>query len=76
MDICVVRSFIDQCIVLHDENQLDAQMACMAKIWYYSETLYTALYLTVVLALSASFSLLILHALLRFFFLFSVAPLI
>ncbi|KZS16430.1 Uncharacterized protein APZ42_017798 [Daphnia magna] len=32
MDICVVRSFIDQCIVLHDENQLDAQMACMAKI--------------------------------------------
>ncbi|XP_057375245.1 long-chain specific acyl-CoA dehydrogenase, mitochondrial-like [Daphnia carinata] len=32
MDICVVRSFIDECIALHVENQLDSQMACMAKI--------------------------------------------
>ncbi len=34
-EICVTRAFIDQCIALHEEQQLDAQMACMAKIWYY-----------------------------------------
>ncbi|EFX72433.1 hypothetical protein DAPPUDRAFT_110684 [Daphnia pulex] len=32
-EICVARAFIDQCIALHEEQQLDAQMACMAKIW-------------------------------------------
>ncbi|XP_046640150.1 long-chain specific acyl-CoA dehydrogenase, mitochondrial-like isoform X2 [Daphnia pulicaria] len=32
-EICVARAFIDQCIALHEVQQLDAQMACMAKIW-------------------------------------------
>lgn len=33
-EICVTRAFIDQCVALHDTKQLDASMACMAKIWY------------------------------------------
>lgn len=32
-EICVTRAFIDQCLALHAEKKLDAQMACMAKIW-------------------------------------------
>lgn len=32
-EICVTRAFIDQCIALHEAKQLDAPMACMAKIW-------------------------------------------
>ena len=33
MEICVTRAFLDQCIALHEDKQLDAQMACMSKIW-------------------------------------------
>jgi long-chain-acyl-CoA dehydrogenase len=32
-DICVGRSFVDQCLVLHDNKGLDSQMASMAKYW-------------------------------------------
>ena len=33
-EICVTRAFVDQCISLHENKQLDSSMASMAKIWY------------------------------------------
>jgi len=32
-EICVTRAFIDQCMALHCNHQLDSPMASMAKIW-------------------------------------------
>eukprot|EP00914_Ancora_sagittata_P001275 GHVO01003338.1.p1 GENE.GHVO01003338.1~~GHVO01003338.1.p1 ORF type:complete len:447 (+),score=69.14 GHVO01003338.1:122-1462(+) len=32
-DVCVGRSFVDQCLMLHNDGGLDSQMASMAKYW-------------------------------------------